>query len=139
MNDTSDTPFLSSHIGFLAYLGARKTAFIDGFARFELTLGSQHMNPQGIPHGGVYATLLDTTLGSAGCWGGSPERFLPAVTLNINVSYLSRPGGTHLVCEARRVGGGASIFFSEGEITDDTGIVVARATGTFKLLRPPRD
>jgi uncharacterized protein (TIGR00369 family) len=131
--------FASSHVGFLAHLGAHKTGFAEGFARFELSLGPEHMNPHGIPHGGVYATLLDTTLGSAGCWDGSPDRFRPAVTLNVNISYLDRPKGTHLVCEARRVGGGASIFFSEGEIRDDTGIVVARATGTFKLLRQNRD
>jgi uncharacterized protein (TIGR00369 family) len=131
-DDSAD--FAASNVGFLAYLGARKTAFEDGYARFELTLAGNHLNPHGIPHGGVYATLLDTTLGSAGCWDGRPDRYRPAVTLNLNVSFVDRPRGTHLICEGRRVGGGKSVFFSEGSIQDDTGRVVARATGTFKLL-----
>lgn len=124
----------TSNRGFVSLLGARKTGFSDGYARFEMDLGPQHMNPMGIPHGGVYATILDTTLGSSGCWEGNPDTFRPSITLNLNVSYLAQPRGTHLICEAHRVGGGKSIYFSEGEIRDETGIVLARATGTFKVV-----
>lgn len=123
--------------GFLAFLGARMTGYGPDHARFELDLGPQHLNPMGIPHGGVYATILDTTLGSAGCWEGNPDTFRPSVTLNLTVNYLARPQGTRLICEARRVGGGKSIYFSEGEIRDDTGVVLARASGTFRVMTPP--
>lgn len=130
-----DTPsYAASMAGFMGFLGARKTGYSDGFARFELDVEPQHCNPIGLPHGGVYASILDTTLGSSGCWNGDPETFRPSVTLNLNVSYLAQPKGTHLICEARRVGGGKSIYFSEGEIRDETGIVLARATGTFKFI-----
>ncbi|MCW1935034.1 PaaI family thioesterase [Pararhodobacter zhoushanensis] len=128
------SPYPSSARGFMGLIGARKTGYSDGYARFELDIGPHLLNPMGIPHGGVYASILDTTLGSSGCWEGNPDTFRPSVTLNLNVSYLAQPRGTRLICEARRVGGGKSIYFSEGEIHDETGVLVARASGTFKII-----
>lgn len=132
MHDSTPS-YESSNRGFVAFLGARKTGFSDGYARFEIDIGPQHHNPNGIAHGGVYATILDTTLGSAGCWEGNHDTFRPSMTLNLNVSYVAQSRGTRLICEARRVGGDKSIYFSEGEVRDETGLVLARATGTFKL------
>ncbi|PWE27176.1 PaaI family thioesterase [Pararhodobacter marinus] len=122
--------------GFLQSLGLERRAFAEGLARFELALESRHMNRLGIPHGGVYATMLDSALGASGCWDGAPDRFRPSVTLNLNVSYLAQPKGARLIAEGRRTGGGKSIYFAEGEVRDETGILVATATGTFKVVTP---
>ena len=130
-----DTPLTASSTrGFMGLIGAHKTGYSDGYARFELEIGPHLLNPMGIPHGGVYASVLDTTLGSAGCWEGNPDTYRPSVTLNLNVSYLAQPRGSRLICEGHRVGGGKTIYFSEGEIRDETGVVLARATGTFKVI-----
>ena len=122
--------------GFLRLIGVRRTGFAEGWARLELDLRDEHMNPMGIPHGGIHATMLDTALGTAGSWQGDEDSYRPSVTLNLNVSYLAQPRGKRLICEARRVGGGRSIYFSEGELRDDTGIVLARASGTFRVMTP---
>ncbi|MCB1396824.1 MAG: PaaI family thioesterase [Rhodobacter sp.] len=122
------------NIGFTQLIGMRRTGFAQDYARFELDITPDHLNPMGIPHGGVYATLLDTALGSSGCYEGNPDTYRPSVTLNLNVSYLARSRGMHLICEARCVGGGKSVYFSEGEVRDETGTVLARATGTFKVI-----
>ncbi|MBN8290837.1 PaaI family thioesterase [Rhodobacter sp. NTK016B] len=122
--------------GFLQGLGLRRSLFEEDRARFELAVEPRHMNRLGIPHGGVYATMLDSALGAAGCWDGAPDRFRPSVTLNLNVSYLAQPKGSRLIADGRRTGGGKSIYFSEGEIRDDTGVLIATATGTFKVVRP---
>lgn len=121
--------------GFLATLGLRRTHFTDGEARFEVETGPQHMNRIGIPHGGVYATLLDCALGATGCWAGSADAFRPAVTLTLNVSFIGQPRGQRLIAEGRRVGGGRSIYFSEGEVRDEFGTLVAQATGSFKIVQ----
>ncbi len=125
--------YLSAY-GFQDLVGFRKTEFRDGYARFELDLGPQHMNRALVPHGGVHCSLLDTALGSAGVYKGLPNDFRPAVTLNLNVSYLAMPKGRKLIAEGRRVGGGKTIYFSEGHVEDDTGVILARASGTFRLL-----
>ena len=88
--------------GFLQGLGLRRSLFEEDRARFELAVEPRHMNRLGIPHGGVYATILDSALGAAGCWDGAPDRFRPSVTLNLNVSYLAQPKGSRLIAEGRR-------------------------------------
>ena len=119
---------------FQSLLGFRKTEFGDGIARFELDLRPEHMNRAGIPHGGVYAAMLDTALGSAGCYIGDDNDFRAAVTLNLNISFTAAPRGRRLIAEGRKVGGGRKIYFSEGTVEDDTGAIVARATGTFRYM-----
>ncbi|MCB1407336.1 MAG: PaaI family thioesterase, partial [Rhodobacteraceae bacterium] len=53
--------YSASNRGFMAHLGARKTGYAQDYARFEIDIGPEHCNPMGIPHGGVYASILDTT------------------------------------------------------------------------------
>ena len=130
-------PFASAY-GFQDLIGFRKTEFREGYARFELDLGSQHMNRAMVPHGGVHCSLLDTALGAAGVYKGLPNDFRRAVTLNLNVSYLAAPKGRVLIAEGRRVGGGKTIYFSEGHVEDETGLILARASGTFRLLDQSR-
>lgn len=119
---------------FQQLLGFRKTEFGDGFSRFELQLAPEHMNRGGIPHGGVYASMLDSALGSSGCYIGEDNDFRAAVTLNLNISFIALPKGATLFAEGRTVGGGRSVYFAEGEITDDKNTLVAKASGTFKYL-----
>ena len=118
---------------YQSLLGFRKTLFEKGRARFELELREAHMNFVGIPHGGVYSSMLDSALGAAGCFGGE-DTILPAVTLSLNTSFLGQPKGTRLIAEGHTVGGGRRIYFSEGEVRDDLGNLLARASGTFRLL-----
>jgi uncharacterized protein (TIGR00369 family) len=87
-----------------------------------------------VPHGGLYAALLDTALGSAGCYIGVPDRVRAAVTLSLTVNFLALPQGRRLVAEGRRVGGGRRLYFSEGSVTCDAGVPVARATGSFRYV-----
>jgi acyl-coenzyme A thioesterase PaaI-like protein len=50
------------------------------------------------------------------------------------VSFVG-PGRDALVAEARCLGGGSALAFSEGEVRDAAGTLVAKAVGTFKLRR----
>jgi len=125
---------LGPNYGFQMLLGFRKTVHEPDFARLELDLRPELENLIGIPHGGVHATLLDAALGSSACFSGPGQPLRKAVTLNLNVSYLAAPRGSRLIAEGRRVGGGKRIYFSEGVLSDDTGLVLARATGTFRFI-----
>ena len=70
----------------------------------------------------------------AGCYIGDDNDFRAAVTLNLNVSFTAAPRGSRLIAEGRKVGGRRKIYFSEGTVEDDTGAIVARATGTFRYM-----
>ena len=113
-------------------LGFEIKAGSNDYARFELPITEKLGNRYGIPHGGVYATLLDTVMGFAACYTGDPDERRLAMTLSLNVNYLAQPAGTVLIAEGRKTGGGRKSFFAEAWITDDTGVKVATGTGVFR-------
>ncbi|AHM04625.1 hypothetical protein roselon_02289 [Roseibacterium elongatum DSM 19469] len=121
-----------------AHLGFDLTGWRQDWARVEMPLGAHLMNRQGLPHGGVHATLLDTAMGYAGCYTGDPAVRQMALTLSLTVNFLARPAGQHLIAEGQRTGGGRSTYFAEGHLRDETGVVLARTSGVFRY-RPVQD
>jgi len=119
-----------------AHLGFELTGWRDGWARVELPVAGHLGNRQGIVHGGVHATLLDTAIGYCGCYTGDRDRRAMALTLSLTVNYISQVNGLRLVAEASKTGGGRSTFFASGTLRDETGAVIATATGVFRF-RPP--
>lgn len=120
---------------FRKLIGYRMKAFSEDFARFELELEEKHMNGDGKPHGGVYASLLDTALGFSGCYAGESESRRMAMTLSLTTHFVSPPKGRMMIAEARRTGGGRSTFFAEGQIRDETGELLATGAGVFRYRR----
>lgn len=118
---------------FQKLVGFRIVAWSQGLARVELPVTEKLGNRYGIPHGGVYATILDTAMGFAGSWvpEGAEKRL--AMTLSLNVNFLAQPKGDLLIAEGRRTGGGARVFFSEGRVVDDDGTLVATGTAAFRV------
>lgn len=127
-----DQSLLETPMGFSALVGFKMVDWGQGHARFELPLRAELLNRVGIPHGGMHATLLDTVMGYAGCWTGDAARRQTCVTLSLNVQYLSRPKGDLLIAKGHKTGGGRSTFFAEGEIVDNTGELIAKASGVFR-------
>lgn len=128
--DVIEDPYM-----FQELLGFRMVDWTAERVVIEMPMREQLSNRYGIPHGGVHASLLDTCMGFSGCFTGDPDRKRRAMTLQLNVQYLSRPKGVLLIGTGRKIGGGKSTFFAEGEITDETGELIARATGTFRYRR----
>ena len=116
------------------HIGMRLVDWQPGAARVELALSEVHGNRQGLPHGGIHASLLDSAMGYTGCHPDEGGR--NALTLSLNVQYLSRPEGRRLIATGRRTGGGKSTFFAEAEVTDETGAVIAKGTGVFRYRDP---
>ena len=114
------------------HLGFEMTAWQPNYARIEVPLAQVLMNRQGLPHGGVHATLLDSAMGFAGCYTGDPEKRQMALTLTLTVNYLAQAEGTHLIAEGWRTGGGRKTYFAEGKVKDTQGAVIATATGVFR-------
>jgi len=118
-------------------LGFEMTGWSDGFARVEAPLAAHLMNRQGLPHGGVHAALLDTTMGFCGCYTGDPDVKQNALTLSMTVNFVAQATGTRLIAEARVAGGGRRTYFSEATVHDDTGTLIATATGVFRYRSKP--
>ena len=129
---TFDTSLLEEPYPLMDHMGFKMVDWQEDYAKFELPLEPFLMNRYGIPHGGVYAMLLDTVMGYCGCYTGSATEPQMAMTLSMNVNFLSRPKGKVLIAEANRTGGGRKTFFTEGAIKDEFGETVASATGVFR-------
>lgn len=117
---------------FQRHMGFVMKAWSADRAVFELPLQDYLNNRYGIPHGGVYAVLLDTVMGYSGSYTGDPAVRRKAMTLSLTTHFVSRPSGDVLIAEGRRTGGGKSTFFAEGRITDATGALIASGTGVFR-------
>lgn len=115
------------------HLGFEITQWYQDFARVELPIAPHLGNRYGIPHGGIFATILDTAMGFCGCFTGDPDTKKLAMTLSLTVNYESQAKGKLLICEGRRTGGGAKTFFAEGVVMDELGTRIASGTGVFRI------
>lgn len=120
-------------IPYAAHLGIRKIAEEPGTVTAGLFIKPELMNSWNVSHGGALMSLLDLTLGM------SAKSLDPgsngATTVELKVNFLaSATGEIKAVGRAQRAG--RSLVFAEGEISDATGKLLAKATGTFKLRFP---
>ena len=133
MKDLSALDPLQPGDGFAELTGYRLTRWQEGLAEVTLPILRKHMNRSGVLHGGVTATLLDVACGYSGCFIALAGRRRRALTLSLTTQFIATvEEGAVLIAIGRKVGGGASVFFSEGEIRDGKNRLIARAEGVFK-------
>ena len=130
---------LNQSVGFNQVNGLKIVAWKDGNASLSVDLVPGHLNPLGLVHGGLYAAMLDVALAMSGSFRPAPDNLLPGLTLSLTLQYLTplQLDDRVAVAEARRTGGGKSIFYAEGEVLAPDGRIVATATGVFKPGRKP--
>lgn len=117
-------------VPFADFLGVRIAHREPGLARVELDARPEFLNSHGAAHGGVVMTLADIALAVAAIT--RDPHSTGAVTIELKVSFI-RPGKGTLVAEGRCVHSGKSVSFSEGEVRDGEGTLVAKALGTFSV------
>lgn len=101
-------------------------------ARIELELDERHMQPFGVVHGGVLATLIDTATFWAGFLRLPEDAGLVNVDLKLN--YLRSVTGGHLRAEGRCLRAGRQLSYTEAGVFDEGGELVAHGTSTLMVL-----
>jgi uncharacterized protein (TIGR00369 family) len=120
--------------------GEEPLDFVPGRSRWRYVVLDQHLNPNGALHGGVVSFLLDGAMGRAVRAAleeaaPAPDKvFNVAITLHVTFERPIRKPGTVLYAEGRMTKRGKRIAFAEGELREEGGEVVARATSTHSLL-----
>jgi uncharacterized protein (TIGR00369 family) len=92
----------------------------------------RHLNINGVVHGGVYATVLDTAM------GGAVVSMLvegeSTATTSLYVEFLrSARAGVELVARGEVLRRGHHLAFVEGKLDDGTGRQFAQAHGTWYI------
>lgn len=125
-----------SDLEFTDYLGVRTLGICDGAFTLELELEDRHMSRAARAHGGVLFSLLDTALGRAVIEELPPGRGCATVELKIN--YFRPVQGGTIRASGRCVQKTKSLAYAEGDIVNEEGKLLARATGTFFLTETMR-
>ena len=121
------------HVPFIEHLGLRFTEKSNGLVRLRLDPKPEFENSWGSLHGGVLMTMLDVALASAG--RALDDGCNGALTVEMKVNFIAAATGP-VLGEGRAQRAGRSLIFSEGELRTEDGTLLAKATGTFKLLYP---
>ena len=125
---------LNQTCGFNKVNGLKILEWTDGKASLSVDLVPEHLNPLGLVHGGLYSAMLDVALAMTGSFKPAPDDLLPGLTLSLTLQYLAplKLGDGSAMAQARRTGGGKSVFFAEGTVKAPDGRLIATATGVFK-------
>jgi uncharacterized protein (TIGR00369 family) len=85
-------------------------------------------------HGGVVASVLDTT-GAAAAWSNHDfDKGARASTVGMSVQYVGACKQSDLLCTARTVRRGRELIFTEITATDADGTPVAHAIQTYRIV-----
>ncbi len=120
---------------FSAHIGAEVEELREGYARLSIVLETRHTNPNGVMHGGVITTMMDSALGAAlSALRGEEASRSPHATVDMNASFLAgaRPGD-RIVVEGRVLRLGKTIAFGEAEARSKDGELIAKGRMTFAI------
>src|SRR5688572_12766049 len=104
-----------------------------GTIEIGFTADQRFTNPGGTVQGGFLAAMLDDTQGPALFGHTHGEAYAPTIDFTISFLKEARPG--EFVAKGRVVRLGKTIAFTEAELFDETGDLVARATFSNRVMR----
>ena len=106
-----------------------------GRARVQLEASDSFTNGLGTVQGGFLAAMLDYTLSSALATTYGENEMGPTLEMKVNFLRAANPGT--YVGEAHVVQRGAAIAFIEGSLVSASGVVVATASMTSRIIKVP--
>lgn len=121
--------------GFMAGMGARLTTWELDHAVIEMEVDDRHLNAIDVVHGGVIAALLDTAGAHAGIFCTVPGNIRQAMTVSLTVNLMGNLSTGRLIADARKRGGGKTIFVATCDVTDGKGMLLATGEVTCRYGR----
>ncbi|MEO8456246.1 MAG: PaaI family thioesterase [Chloroflexota bacterium] len=105
-----------------------------GRCRIGFEAGAQHANPMGGLHGGVLCDIADAAMGMA--YASTLAEGESFTTVELKINFLRPFKAGHLTAEGFVVNGGKTLGWTECEVRDDSGRLIAKAGSTCMTLRP---
>lgn len=118
---------------FATLLGLNYDSVENGVCKVSLLPKEEHFNPVHYLSGGVIYTMMDHGMGAA-LWSLNPDGI--TATIEIKINYLNPVKEIRkLIGEVRVVEKRTKIAFLEGEVKTEDGILIAKASGTFFIVK----
>jgi uncharacterized protein (TIGR00369 family) len=119
---------------FMGFLGVVFDLYEPDHVVMRLPFREDLTNDGVVYHGGVIASMLDST-GAAAAWSNHDfDKGARASTVSMNVQFLGAAKRSDLVCTARAVKRGRELIFTEITACDDDGNLVAHALQTYRIV-----
>ncbi|HEY2420018.1 MAG TPA: PaaI family thioesterase [Neobacillus sp.] len=125
-------------------IAGKNSTYIDGLLHMErkidqdtceitIPINDVLYNNLDIVHGGITATLLDTTMGSLANF--HLQKGFGAVTSQMNIHYIAPGIGDKLSCKAEMIHKGSKTMVVSGSVYRGDGKKIAYSTGTFYIIQ----
>jgi acyl-CoA thioesterase len=101
----------------------------------RLSVGPEHLNPNGVVHGAVLFAMVDTAMGAAVV--SILEEGKICASVDVHLRFIRPVARGTLDVEARVVHPGRRMVQLEATAHDDEGHLVATASGAFVVLESP--
>jgi uncharacterized protein (TIGR00369 family) len=104
-----------------------------GYASLEIDLTDKHLQPFGIVHGGVFASIID----AAAFWSvylGIEDQTAGLTTVDLKLNYLAPAVSGKLIARGRQIKLGRTLGYAEAEVLDQTGKILAHGTSTVIIM-----
>src|SRR5476649_1939978 len=126
--------------GFNGVIGHEVVSWRPGFVEMRMNVRPELCNANGLLHGGVLMTLLDSASGLACTFNDTATARRLSVTLAFTTQFIkaAREGDELKILGAWRPSTSKSTFACETEIYDQHGELVGTVTGTFRYLKGER-
>ena len=123
---------------FIHHLGIRIEEAIGGRSTLVLDLKPELLNTRGAMHGGVVMTMLDVSMAQAArsMVRHQGETDHGVMTIELKSTFMRGNTGKRVIARGHCVHRTPSLCFCEAEVGEEDGRVLARGSGTFKVLRP---
>ncbi len=103
-----------------------------GIGTAHVQIGDHHLNPNGVVHGGVLFTMVDTAMGKATMSVLDEGRFCASVEVNLRFIRPASEGALTAVAEVLKRGRG--IVHLQARVTGGDDRLIATAAGTFAII-----
>ncbi len=104
-----------------------------GYSILEIDLAKKHLQPFGMVHGGVFASIID----AAAFWSvyfGIEDQRAGLTTVDLKLNYLAPAASGKLIARGRQIKVGSTLGYAEAEVTDQTGKILTHGTSTVIIL-----
>lgn len=103
-----------------------------GRSLLEIDLQEKHLQPFGIVHGGVFASIID----AASFWAAYTEVGDDAgmTTVDLKLNYLAPAETGKLIARGRCIKLGKTLGLAEAKVTNERGKLLAQGTSTLMVI-----
>jgi uncharacterized protein (TIGR00369 family) len=124
------TQYFNEEVAFSRHIGAKVEDVERGRSIISIDVEDIHLNGAGTLHGGVYASLMDTSMGlSVLALVG-----VRTATIQMNVHFLGAISGGRITCESEVLHRTRRTATAEAKVNDAEGNLVALGTGAFRVF-----